>query len=101
MGLNHTSRPLAGQSARGQNGGKEGHNLATPINLSMVYSLGTQAERKGMQAQSNGTSHLNDTITTPIETRPNEEEAEEEVTTCSEPENIENYYQKPGFFIMF
>jgi len=64
------SSPLAGQSARGQNGAKEGHNLAAPIDSSMVPSLGTQAEKQGMQAQSSDTNHLNGPITTPEKTSP-------------------------------
>ena len=46
-GLNHTPSPLAGQDTRGKNGVKEGCNLATPIDWSMVPSLGTQAEKQG------------------------------------------------------
>jgi len=78
-------------------GGKEGCNLATPVDLSMVPSLGTWAERQGTQAQSNGTSHLNKPITTPERTRLNEEEMEEGMTTSTEPENTETDHEQSGF----
>jgi len=49
-------------------------NLSTPTDLSMVLSLGTQAEKEGTQAQSSETNHLINPITMPEGTRPTENE---------------------------
>jgi len=70
LGLNHTSSPLTGQNARGKNEGKEGCNLATPIDLSMVPSLGMQAEKQKMPTKSSEINHFSNHITTPERMRP-------------------------------
>src|SRR5882724_3314829 len=94
LGLNHTSIPLDVQNVSGKNGGKEGCNLATPTDLSMVPSLGTWAEKQRMQVQSSETNHLNNPITTPERTRPTEIEKENGTTTPTESETTEHNHKQ-------
>jgi len=88
-GLNHMSSPLTGQNARGQNGGKKGHNLATPVDLSMVPSLGTWAEKQRTPTKSSKTNHLSNHITTPERTRPVETEFEDRTVPSTDSEITE------------
>ena len=92
LGLNHTSSPLVGQNTRGKNGGKEGHDLTTPIDLSMVPSLGTQAEKQRVATESSEINHLNNHITTPERTSPTEIENENGTTP---PHRIRNHMFEP------
>jgi len=78
---------MVGQNARGKNEGKEGCNLATPIDLSMVPSLGTWAEKQRMPTVSIETNHINNHITTPDRKRPHQ--TKNVITTPTEPETTE------------
>jgi len=93
-GLNHTSIPLDGQNSRGKNGGKKGLNLATPIDLSMVPSLGTQAEKQRIPTASKETNHLNNHITMPERTRPTKIENENEITPSTESETTASNHEQ-------
>ena len=85
---------MVGQNARGKNGGKKWHNLATPTDLSIIPSLDTWAEKQGMQAQSSETNHLNNRITMPERTRPTENEMEDGMTTPTEAETTETDHKQ-------
>ena len=94
LGLNHTSSPLVGQNARGQNEGKEGHNPATPTGLSMVPSLGTWAEEQRMSNASSETNHLSNHATTPKRIRLTE--TGDVTVTPTESETTESSYKQPS-----
>ena len=89
LGLNHMSSPLVGKNTRGKNGGKEGHNPATPTGLSMVPSLGTQAEKQRASNASSETNHPSNHVTTPERIRPTEAE---NITA----ETTESSYEQTG-----
>ena len=88
------SIPLVGQNTRGQIGGKEGHNLATPINMSMVPNLGTQAEKQRMPTESSEINHLNNHINTPERTRPTEIEIENRTLHPTDSETTESNHEQ-------
>ena len=88
------SNPLDGQNARGKNGSKEGHNLAIPTDLLMVPSLGTWAEKQGIQAQSSENIHLNNPMTMPERIRPTEITKENRTTTSTESETTETNHKQ-------
>src|SRR5882724_5876006 len=94
LGLNHTASPLVSQNARGQNGGKGGCNLATPIDLSMVPSLGTQEEKQRMPTENSETNHLNNHITMPERTRPTEIENENGTIPPTDSETTESKHEQ-------
>src|SRR5882724_8204520 len=96
-GLYHMSSPLEGQQARGQNGGMERRNLATPTDLSMVPSLGTWAERQRTPSERNETNHLRIHITMPERTRPINTETRNRITSPTNSETTESSHKQPDF----
>src|SRR5882724_8237556 len=96
-GLYHMSSPLEGQQTRGQNGGMERRNLATPTDLSMVPSLGTWAERQRMPSERNETNHLRNHITMPERTRPINTEIRNRITSPTDSETTESSHEKLDF----
>ena len=70
-------------------GGKQGCNLATPIDLSMVPSLGTWAEKQRMPTERSEIIHLNNHITMPERKRPTEIENEDGIVSPTESEATE------------
>src|SRR5882672_11819392 len=93
-GFSHTSSPPDTQGVRGRNRGKERCSLATPIDLSIVPGLGTQAEMQEVHNIDNGAMSLINSTTMPRNRGPEESEPEEGVSPSSIEES-ETSQQEP------